>query len=314
MTNALSLEESAYSGCRLCPRKCGADRTGGQTGYCGADDKLRVARAALHYWEEPCLSGEKAPERGSGTVFFSGCSLRCRYCQNRDILSGRVGRVMSAHELADTFLRLQEEGAYNINLVTAAHFLPHIAAALSMVRGNGLQIPVVYNSGGYERVEALRSLEGLIDVYLPDLKYLDSERAKRYSLAPDYPETATAAIAEMVRQTGEPVFDEEGMMQKGVIVRHLALPGGREDSMSVLRYLHDTYADRILVSLMSQYTPVMPEEELADYPELRRRLRRREYDRLVEYAIGLGMENVFIQEGKTAKESFIPPFPQEDGQ
>ena len=290
-----------YSSCRLCPRRCGVNRLAGQTGACHAAADCYIARAALHYWEEPCLSGTE----GSGTVFFSGCGLGCIYCQNAQIRSEMRGRIYTPEDLAETFLRLQEEGANNINLVTACHFLPHVIEALRLVRGQKLTIPVIYNSGGYESVESLRMLEGLVDVYLPDLKYLSPQRAQKYSHAADYPDAAKAAIAEMVRQQPEPIFDENGMMRQGVIVRHLVLPGGREDSLAVVHYLHETYGDRIYMSLMNQYTPVLQDPA---YPELARKLHRREYERILDEAMRLGVENAYIQAGGTAKESFIPPF------
>lgn len=287
--------------CRLCPRECGADRLGGQKGACGVPGRLLMARASLHHWEEPCLSGS----RGSGTVFFSGCGLGCVYCQNRAISLEAQGVGMSVADLADTFLSLQEQGAHNINLVTATQYLPQVVAALARVKGSALRIPVVYNTGGYEKAESLRRLEGLVDIYLPDFKYMDPERARRYSNAPDYPKAAKEALREMVRQAPEAKWDEDGMMRSGVIVRHLLLPGGREDSMAVVRYLLETYGNRIYMSLMNQYTPVLKDPA---YPELGRKIRRREYERIVEYALRLGVENAYIQEGGTARESFIPAF------
>ena len=287
--------------CMLCPRECGANRLHGQRGACGVPGQLLAARASLHMWEEPCLSGS----RGSGTVFFSGCGLGCVYCQNYSISLEGQGVTMGVQDLADTFLKLQEQGAHNINLVTAVQYLPQVILALERVKGQSLRIPVVYNSSGYERVESLRRLEGLVDIYLPDFKYMDAERARRYSHATDYPEVAKQALAEMVRQVPETRWDAQGMMQSGIIVRHLLLPGGREDSMAVVRYLFTTYGHRIYMSLMNQYTPVYQGTE---YPELRRRIRRREYERIVEYAISMGVENAYIQEGAVARESFIPVF------
>ena len=287
--------------CMLCPRECGVDRLHGQKGVCGVPGQLLAARASLHRWEEPCLSGS----RGSGTVFFSGCGLGCIYCQNYSISLEGQGVAMSVQDLADTFLKLQEQGAHNINLVTAVPYLPQVILALERVKGQSLTIPVIYNSSGYEKVESLRRLEGLGDIYLPDFKYMDAERARRYSRAPDYPEVAKQALAEMVRQVPEARWDAQGMMQSGIIVRHLLLPGGREDSMAVVRYLFITYGHRIYMSLMNQYTPVYQGTE---YPELHRRIRRREYERIVEYALSLGVENAYIQEGAVAQESFIPAF------
>ena len=297
-------------GCRLCPRNCGADRnpegktaeTSKTNGKCGVSWKIRVARAALHMWEEPCISGEE----GSGTVFFSGCSLGCVFCQNRDISGGRAGVDISADRLAQIFLELQEKGANNINLVTPGHYVPQIARALCLARDQKLTVPVVYNTGSYEYAETLKQMEGLVDIYLPDFKFMSRHIASRYCDAPDYALYAKAAIKEMVRQTKRPVFDKRGMMQRGVIVRHLALPGCMEDSRQILKYLYETYGDTIYISIMNQYTP-MPGIGRR-FPELASGLPPKEYDALVDYAIELGVENGFIQEGETAKESFIPPF------
>ena len=288
-------------GCTLCPRECGADRSR-EKGACGTDSRLMVARAALHYWEEPCISGEE----GSGTVFFSGCSLGCVYCQNREISDGRSGICIDAQRLGEIFLELQEQGANNINLVTAGHYLSALVPVLAKARENGLAIPFVYNTGGYEKKEAIRALSGLVDVYLPDFKYWSPQTAERYSRAPDYPEVAKEALDEMVSQTGEPVFDSRGIMQRGVIVRHLVLPGHTGESKKIIRYVHERYEGRVYLSIMNQYTPMPGIEK--DYPELARRVRRREYDAVVDYAISIGVENGFIQEGDTAQGSFIPPF------
>ena len=295
----------SYRGCRLCPRKCGVDRTAGERGFCGSSHQILAARASLHQWEEPCLSGE----RGSGTVFFSGCSLKCVYCQNLAISRGQTGKTISEKRLSEIFLELQEKGAHNINLVTAAHFLPSVYEALILSREEGLSIPVLYNSSGYEDPAVLAAMEGLIDIYLPDFKYMSRDLALRYSACPDYPERAKEALAEMVRQAGEPVFDAEGHILKGVIVRHLLLPGCGRDSKAIVRYLHETYGDRIYISLMRQYTPM--EGIGKKYPELDRRIDEKEYDRVVSFALRLGVENGFIQESGTAEESFIPPFNNE---
>ena len=289
--------------CSLCPRMCNIDREV-TTGYCGVKNTLRVARAALHFWEEPCISGEE----GSGAVFFTGCNLRCVFCQNFQIARAEQGKEITVERLSEIFLELQEQRANNINLVTATHYVPQVVEALKIAKGKGLQIPVVYNCGGYETVETLKSLEGLVDIYLPDFKYVDNDRAKRYSRAEDYPEIAKRALAEMVRQQPEAEFDERGIMKKGVIVRHLMLPGGIKDSKAVVKYLYETYGNRIYISLMNQYTPL---PHVADYPEIDRKLKKFEYDRLVDYAISLGVENGFIQEGDTAEESFIPAFTNE---
>ena len=287
--------------CRLCPRECGVDRSGGKKGVCGCGAKVRVSRASLHYWEEPCISGE----RGSGTVFFSGCGLGCVYCQNHRISRAQVGETLTVEELSRLFVLLQEKGAENINLVTPDHFAPAILEALLLAKREGLHIPVVCNCSGYEKAETLGLLEGQVDIYLTDLKYMDSRLAARYSHAPDYPERAMEALAEMVRQCGDAVFDERGMMRRGVILRHLLLPGCVENGKKVVREVFERYGNRIYYSLMNQYTPCVPEDR---YPELCRRVTRREYDALVDHALELGVENGFIQEGETSRESFIPDF------
>lgn len=289
--------------CSLCPRMCMADREI-TTGYCGVKNTLRVARAALHFWEEPCISGEE----GSGAVFFTGCNLRCVFCQNYQIARAEQGKEITVERLAEIFMELQEQKANNINLVTATHYVPQVVEALNIAKKQGLQIPIVYNCGGYECVDTLKMLEGLVDIYLPDFKYVDQERAKRYSHAENYPNAAKKALAEMVRQQPEAIFDGRGMMQKGVIVRHLMLPGGIKDSKAVVKYLYETYGNDIYISLMNQYTPL---PHVAEYPEINRKLKKFEYDRLVDYAISLGVENGFIQEGETAEESFIPAFTNE---
>lgn len=294
------------NGCRLCPRACNAQRAAGAVGVCGETETLRLARAALHYWEEPCISGT----RGSGAVFFSGCQLRCIYCQNQPIARGQIGRAVSVERLTDIFFELAQQGADNINLVTADHYIPQVAQAVRMAKDRGLQLPFVYNTGSYVTVEALRQLDGLIDIYLPDLKYFDAQRAAEYSGAGDYPQTARAAIAEMYRQVGGVVLaqtahEEEPMLVRGVVVRHLLLPGALADAKRIVKYLYDTYGDDVYLSLMSQYTPT---EAVREHPVLHRRVRRRDYDALVDWAIRLGVEHAFIQEGRAADESFIPAF------
>ena len=288
--------------CRLCPRECDVNRLKGKKGFCGVDAKVMVARAALHMWEEPCISGKE----GSGAVFFSGCSLGCGFCQNRRISRGQSGKQITIEHLVDIFLNLQEQKANNINLVTAGQFLPQVAEALKRAKARGLHIPVVYNSSGYEKTEMLNMLDGLVDIYLPDFKYMDPELAGKYSHAKDYPQVAELALEEMVRQTGMPEFDSRGMMKRGVIVRHLLLPGHVKNSKNVLKYLYKTYGDKIYISMMNQYTP-MPGIEKR-FKNLGRTITQKEYDEVVDYAIDLGVENGFIQEGETAKESFIPQF------
>lgn len=291
-------------GCSLCPRQCRARRDAGERGICGAADEILVARAALHMWEEPCLSGE----RGSGTVFFSGCPLGCVFCQNYAISRGASGKKVSVTRLSEIFLELAAKGAHNINLVTGTHYIPEIVAAAKLARGRGLKLPLVYNSSGYERVESLRLLEGTVDIYLPDFKYMDDCLAKKYSNAPDYSKTAKLALKEMVRQCGACDFTGGGIMRRGVIVRHLLLPSHTSDSKAVVKYIYETYGDSVFISLMNQYTPLNLE---AIPHELRRRVTAAEYDAVVDYAISLGVENGFIQEGGTAEESFIPQFDNE---
>ena len=290
-----------YENCLLCPRKCGINRSTGQTGVCGVSAEIRVARAALHYWEEPCISGEK----GSGAVFFSGCSLHCVFCQNREISDGKAGKVISKERLSDIFLELKAKGANNINLVTPGQYIPDIVWAVNDARRRGMKLPIVYNTSGYENVTELKLLEGIVDVYLPDFKYMDSALSAKYSRAKDYPSVAKQAISEMVRQQPRVVIDDAtGLIQKGVIVRQLLLPGHVNDAKAILKYLHDTYQNSIYISMMSQFTPIA----LKDYPEINRTVTRREYERLIDYAIKIGITNAFIQEGDVAKDSFIPAF------
>lgn len=334
----------AMENCMLCPRECGVNRKNGETGVCGQTAAIKAARAALHMWEEPCISGQN----GSGTVFFSGCNLGCIFCQNHNIATGKAGIEISIERLAEIFLELQEKGANNINLVTAGHFVPQVVGALKLAKQQGLYLPIVYNTSSYEKVETLRLLEGYVDIYLPDLKYVDSAISSRYSQAADYFTCASAAIAEMVRQVGEPEFvferaaGKEGssvefladekkkiseqqnnmifdaaeyqerseageplLMRKGVIVRHLVMPDCVEDSKRVISYLLKTYGGQIFISIMNQYTPL---PQCREYPELSRRVTEAEYDAVVDYAIELGIENGFIQEGDVAEESFIPEF------
>lgn len=287
--------------CNICPRRCGADRENGRLGFCGASNKIRIARAALHFWEEPCLSGAN----GAGTVFFSYCNMKCVYCQNYRISTRGAGHEVSIGELAEIFLDLQSQGANNIDLVTPTHYALDIAEAVKKAKDSGLHIPVLYNCGGYESVETLKRLEGLIDIYMPDMKYYRDKYAVKYSSAPRYFETACAALEEMYRQTGAFVLDENGIMQSGVIVRHMMLPGLMLDTKKIMDYLFDTYGNNIYISLMSQYTPLKNVER---FPELNRKIDMKKYNSIVDYCMNRGMENVFIQEGSAAKESFIPCF------
>mgnify|MGYP000650497064 FL=1 len=290
-----------YDNCLLCPRKCGINRRTGQTGVCGVSSEIKVARAALHYWEEPCISGKK----GSGAVFFSGCSLHCVFCQNREISDGKAGKVISKERLSDIFMELAVKGANNINLVTPGQYIPDIVWAVNNAKSRGMKLPIIYNTSGYENVTELKLLEGIVDVYLPDFKYMDSTLSARYSRAKDYPSVARQALSEMVRQQPDVVIDDAtGLIQKGVIVRQLLLPGHVNDAKAVLKYLYDTYHDHVYISMMSQFTPIA----LKDYPEINRTVTRREYERLVDYALEIGITNAFIQEGDVAKDSFIPAF------
>nr|WP_296480218.1 radical SAM protein [uncultured Acetatifactor sp.] len=289
--------------CTLCPRGCHADRLSGRNGFCGQSAKITAARAALHFWEEPCISGHC----GSGAVFFSGCALQCVFCQNREIALGKAGRPVSIDRLSEIFLELQEKGAANINLVTAGHFLPQICIALRKAKGQGLTLPIVYNSSGYEEVSSLKLLKGLADIYLPDLKYHSSRLSAEYSQSPDYFQKASAAISEMFRQTGPPILDpRSGLMKRGTIVRHLLLPGETADSKRILRYLHDTYQNDIYVSILNQYTPPTDNPNLPE--ALRRPVSSEEYEKVLAFADAIGIEQGYLQEGDTADESFIPAF------
>lgn len=297
----MTYTEQLLGDCTLCPRRCHANRLAGERGVCGMTDQIRVARAALHPWEEPCISGT----HGSGTVFFSGCPLQCVYCQNREIAAGRLGRPYTTEQLAEAFLDLQAQHAHNINLVTPTHMMPRILDALQLAKQQGLHIPIVYNTGGYENPETLKLLEGWVDIYLTDLKYMSAALSGAYSHAGDYADAAKPALAEMVRQTGAAEFSPDGMMRRGVIVRHLLLPGQTADSKAVVEYLYRTYGDRIWISLMNQYTPLAWVQQ---DPVLCRRVTQQEYDAVVDYAVELGVENGFTQEGDAASESFIPQF------
>ena len=287
-----------YRSCKLCPRECGIDRTAGRGGFCRSDNRLTVARAALHMWEEPIISGT----RGSGTVFFSGCSLGCVYCQNREISRGEQGREIDDSRLADIFMELLAEGAHNINLVTPTHFIPHIISAVDNARARGLSIPVVYNTSSYDKPDVLGLLSGRVDIFLADLRYYRDSTAKKYSQAPDYPSVAARAIEKMVEITGPAVLDGE-MLARGTVVRILLLPGHLAEAKLSLKYLFDRFGNDIYISLMNQYTPMtgMP-------PPLDRKVTNAEYRELVDYAERLGVTKCFIQEGGTATESFIPPF------
>ena len=287
--------------CFLCPRMCGADRAAGQKGFCGGGNLVRVARAALHYWEEPCISGES----GSGTVFFSGCTMRCVFCQNKEISRGEAGKEITVDRLAEIYLELAAKGANNINLVTPMHYAPQITAALDIARENGLTLPIVWNTGGWERRESIAAVRDYADIWLSDFKYFDSSLGESLSKAPNYFSVAAAALDQMVKQTCEPVFDENDMMRRGVIVRHLMLPGHLDDTKNVLRFLYENYGNSIWISIMNQYTPMCSDPR---FPELSRTVSDEEYNEAIDFACELGIENAFVQEGGTVGESFIPPF------
>ena len=295
--------------CSICPRECHVNRNEGQIGACGVDNKIYVARVALHMWEEPCISGKN----GSGAVFFVGCPLGCVYCQNYEISRGRLanevthGKEMGVEELARAFLELQAQGAVNINLVTPTHYTYQIIEAVKLAAKMGLNLPIVYNCSGYEKVETLKLLEGIVDIYLTDLKYLDVDMAKSLSRASNYPEVAKSALAEMVRQQPKCEFDDSdhSIMRRGVIVRNLLIPGHVRNSREVVKHVYDTYGNSVYVSIMNQYTPL---SQVEDMSPLNRKVTKREYNRLIDFVINLGMENVFVQEGDASGHDFIPDF------
>ena len=294
--------EELFNKCNLCPRECSVNRNNKELGYCRASNKLKIGGYHLHMWEEPIISGKN----GSGTIFFSYCNLRCIYCQNYDISIYDNGEEITIDRFANICLELQDKGAENINLVTPSHYIPLIREGIIMAKDKGLNIPIVYNTSGYEKVDSLRLLDGLIDIYLPDFKYYSNELSWKFSHCKDYFEIADKAIEEMVRQVGDIVIDDDGIMKRGVIVRHLLLPGHLEDSKRVIKYLYLKYQDKIIFSIMNQYTPVRE----CKYEELNRVVREDEYDELINYAYDLGIRKAFIQEGESCKESFIPDFNQ----
>lgn len=291
--------EELLNRCELCPRRCKVNRNKGEIGYCGASDKIRIGGYHLHMWEEPVITGD----RGSGTIFFSYCNLRCVYCQNYDISFNCSGEDISIDRLTAIMLELQEMGAANINLVTPTHYIPQIRRAIISAKEKGLFIPIVYNTSGYERVESLKLLEGLIDIYLPDFKYYDN-RLGKYSNVKDYFDITRCALKEMYRQVGELKYNKEGLLEKGVIVRHLVLPNNYADSKKIIKYLYDEYKDNIILSIMNQYTIV----RRTDYEELNSLVDNNEYDNIIDYAYDLGVRNCFIQDGSSQSESFIPRF------
>lgn len=303
LTAAAKASQGKGTLCDLCPRLCRVDRAAGEPGYCRAPLEAKVAQVSLHHWEEPCLSGSG----GSGTIFFSECNLRCVFCQNAEISQGHYGRVHGRSELAQAMLDLQSRGAHNVNLVSPTPYIPAIVEALTEAGAHGLAVPVVYNTNAYENVGALRRLEGLVQIYLPDLKYPGDEEgeamARRYSAAPGYFAAATAAIEEMIRQVGPLTLDEAGMARQGVIIRHLVIPGHLGATKRVLAWIHDHAPAGVKVSLMSQYTPY---HRAAEYPEINRRLTRREYAQVLEDYFAAGLEDGYAQELSSADQAFIP--------
>lgn len=297
------MNESVNKKCELCPRRCRVDRSE-KAGFCGMGDRIIAARAGLHFWEEPCISGES----GSGAVFFSGCVMRCKFCQNNEISRGKKGKEISVERLAEIFLELEEQGALNINLVNPTHFVPQIISSLELARKQGLRVPIVYNSGGYERVETLKMLEGLVDIYLPDVKYFDDELAVKLSSAQNYFETAMSAVSEMIRQTGKPFFDESGeIMKKGTIVRHLVLPNCYKDSVEVIKRVGERFGGEILFSLMSQYTPFGEVKTNPEFKKMNRRITTFEYQKALDAVLEAGLQG-FMQEKSSAKEEYTPSF------
>ncbi len=284
--------------CNICPRKCGVDRDKKQ-GFCGVGENIKISRAALHFYEEPCISGES----GSGTVFFSGCNLKCVYCQNKSIREG-FGKEITVNRLAKIFLELQEKGANNINLVTPDHFAYSIKEALKIAKQQGLKIPVVYNTSGYCDAQTIKDLSDVVDIFLTDFKYVSNEISYKYSCCKDYFEVAKKALNQMYLQIGKPIYDNQGIMQKGIIVRHLCLPENTDDSKRVIEYIYNEYKDDVVLSIMNQYTPMGE----CEFDELNRKLTDEEYQEIIDFALDLGVENAFVQEGDTADDSFIPDF------
>jgi putative pyruvate formate lyase activating enzyme len=287
--------------CKLCRRSCGVNRLKGEIGYCKAGVDVKVARAALHYWEEPCISGKN----GSGTIFFSNCNLNCVFCQNHQISQEGTGRYISIEKLSNLFLEQQERGAHNINLVTPTHYIPQIIASLQIAKSKGLKLPILFNTNSYISVDALKLLNGYVDVYLPDLKYFNDKYATKYSNAPGYFKQAAAAIEEMFSQVGEATFNKDGIITKGIIIRHLMLPGLLFDSKKVADYIHTTYGNSVYMSIMNQYTPLF---KSCKYNEINKPLNPAHYDSLVNYCLNIGIINGFIQESGTSSDKFVPEF------
>lgn len=287
--------------CKLCPRNCNANRLQGHTGFCSAGTNVKIAKVSLHKWEEPCISGN----RGSGTIFFCHCNLKCVFCQNYSISAGNVGKEISIERLSDIFLEQQNRGAHNINLVTPTHYIPQIIQALDIAKSKGLALPILFNTNSYQTTEALKILKGYVDVYLPDLKYFSDKYAVRYSNAPDYFAFASKAIMEMYSQVGNPVFNRDGLIVKGVIIRHLMLPGLLFDSKKIIDYIYNTYGNSVYISIMNQYTPMY---HAYKFPEINKPLNPGHYDSLINYCISLGIKNAFIQENGTCSRNFVPDF------
>lgn len=291
--------EELLNKCEICPRKCKVNRNNGELGYCKASNKMKIGGYHLHMWEEPIITGKY----GSGIIFFSYCNLRCAYCQNYDLSFDSVGEYITIERLSDIMLELQEMQAENVNLVTPTHYIPLIKNSIVLAKEKGLKIPIVYNTSGYESVESLKTLEGLIDIYLPDFKYYDNSLGK-YSSVADYFNIASLALKEMYRQVGKPKYNKKGMLKKGVIVRHLVLPNNYQDSKKIINYLYQEYKDNIILSIMNQYTIT----KITKYPELNQKVDPKEYDNLIDYAYNLGIRNCFTQEEESQSESFIPKF------
>jgi putative pyruvate formate lyase activating enzyme len=295
------IEKRMLYNCILCPRNCAVNRVSGEVGYCKAGLKIKIARVSLHNWEEPCISGSS----GSGAIFFSNCNLNCVFCQNHNISHEGVGKDVSVERLSQIFLEQQQRGAHNINLVTPTHYVPQIIEALKIAKENGLSVPIIYNSNAYENINTIKALQGYIDVYLPDLKYFNDKYAQKYSSAPSYFKVASQAINEMVKQVGSPKFDNSGLMTKGVIIRHLMLPGLLFDSKKIIDFIYNTFGDSVYLSLMNQYTPMHNAEK---YAEINKPLNPKHYNSLIEYCISLGISKAFIQDNGTSSEIFIPDF------
>jgi putative pyruvate formate lyase activating enzyme len=289
------------SNCKLCPRNCGINRLDDNIGYCGAGKDIKVARAALHQWEEPCISGTQ----GSGTVFFTNCNLKCAFCQNHSISQENIGKVVGVDRLSEIFLELQSQGANNINLVTPTHYVYQIIEAIKLSKAKGLKLPILYNTSGYENIETIKLLNGYIDVYLPDIKYFNDKYANRYSNAPNYFKYASNAVVEMLNQVGGAEFDKDGIIKKGVIIRHMMLPGLLFDSKRIIDFIYNTFGDSVYVSIMNQYTPM---HKAALYSEINKPLNPKHYDSLIDYAVSIGIKNGFIQDSGTSSEAYVPYF------